>query len=162
VNDSDYAQYFSRRGTQSEFGVLVGISQQAVSAHIASGVLTAGATLIEWLRDYCYQLRREAAKHNTGDGSDLTRERVLTERVDRELKLMALHEKARHLVPADEVKPAMQAIVSRAKAELSAMTDKICMDIQALYGIDLNDDLVHKHVEEALKHLAEYESDGIA
>jgi len=148
-----------RKGTQAEFGALVGISQQAVSAHISAGVLDAGGTLLEWLRAYCEQMRKEAAGHKSSDGMDLTRERVLTERIDRELKLITLHEKTGKLVPVDEIRPAMQAMVVAARTELQTMAEKICVEIRTLHDIEIDPELVNGYVEAALKHLAAYAPD---
>ena len=146
--------------SQAEFGEIVGISQPAVSGHVAKGALSANGTLLEWLREYCDQLRHEAAGHKSSDGSDLTRERVLTERVDRELKLLTLQEKIGRLVPVDEVGPQMIAMVVAARTELQTMADKICSDIRTLHEIEIDPELVNGHVDDALTHLAAYQPDA--
>ena len=47
--------------TQSEFGQLVGITQQAVSDLVRAGVLKPNLTGQAWLHAYCERLREEAA-----------------------------------------------------------------------------------------------------
>lgn len=66
----------SRPGTQAEFGVLVGISQPAVSDLLARGVIAPGANLIDWLRAYCAHLREQAAGRASSGDLDLVQERA--------------------------------------------------------------------------------------
>lgn len=58
--------------TQTEFGDLVGISQQAVSELQTSGLWKSQVTTIENVRAYCAKLREEAAGRDT----ELARERA--------------------------------------------------------------------------------------
>lgn len=52
--------------SQTEFGKGIGISQQAVSARIADGILVEGASYAEWLLAYSAHLR------NIASGRDMT------------------------------------------------------------------------------------------
>ena len=61
---------------QADFGALVGITQQAVSAFVVQGVLVHGATGGEWLQAYCHRLREEAAGRKSNGGLDLVQERA--------------------------------------------------------------------------------------
>ena len=54
--------------SQTTFGAHVGISQQAVSARIADGILAEGAPYADWLLAYCAHLRDIAS------GRDMTGE----------------------------------------------------------------------------------------
>lgn len=69
---------------QSEFGELVGISQQAVSDLVVRGVLTDGATGFVWLREYCGNLREQAAGRATSGDLDLAKERAGLAKAQRE------------------------------------------------------------------------------
>jgi len=71
--------------TQTEFGALVGISQQAVSELVQSGVLPAGAPWRTWLLAYCARLREQAAGRMGGEdgGLDLVQERAALAREQR-------------------------------------------------------------------------------
>ncbi|WP_125932016.1 hypothetical protein [Thiosocius teredinicola] len=53
--------------TRTAFAELVGISQPAVSKHIAQGTLVDGAPLRAWLLAYCGKLRAEAFGENSGE-----------------------------------------------------------------------------------------------
>lgn len=66
---------------QSDFGVMVGISQQAVSTHASSGLLKPGAPLREWLLAYCDHLREQAAGRS---GTELANQRALLAAAQRE------------------------------------------------------------------------------
>lgn len=72
--------------TQSEFGSVVGISQQAVSDLVRAGVLRDGDTAGEWLQSYCRRLREQAAgRLGSGEGGlDLATERAALARAQRE------------------------------------------------------------------------------
>lgn len=67
--------------TQEQFGIIVGISQPAVSALVASGTLAQGQTLGEWIAAYCRRLRDQAAGRDA-DGS-LAKERAALSRSQR-------------------------------------------------------------------------------
>lgn len=72
------------RCSQSRFGEMVGITQQAVSGLIKRGVLTEGATAGAWLHEYCSNLREVAAGRLGHGGLDLATERAMLARVQRE------------------------------------------------------------------------------
>lgn len=74
----------SLTGSQSEFGELVGISQQAVSDLAVRGVLSVEAPLGKWLIEYCSHLREMAAGRATDGTIDLPTERALLARAQRE------------------------------------------------------------------------------
>lgn len=62
--------------SQKEFGQLVGISQQAVSDLIGRGVLSDEGVLGVWLREYCGNLREQAAGRKTSGDLVLADERA--------------------------------------------------------------------------------------
>lgn len=74
----------SSKVTQAAFGGLVGISQQAVSESIRTGVLTPDGDCATWLREYCSHLREMAAGRAAGGDLDLAAERALLARAQRE------------------------------------------------------------------------------
>jgi hypothetical protein len=70
--------------TQAEFGIIVGISQSAVSQLIADGKIPADGTLGDWLHSYLQNLRYQIELRQ-GDGSlDLVQERAYLAKVQRE------------------------------------------------------------------------------
>ncbi len=106
---------------------------------------------------YIRNLRGVAAGHRSTDGLDLTHERVLTERVDRELKLLLVAEKKGVLVNVEQLEPELMNMVGAFRAELLARDDKLKADLDALYGIELDLNLLNEHTHAALAQLARYE-----
>jgi phage terminase Nu1 subunit (DNA packaging protein) len=70
--------------TQATLGKIVGISQQTASDLLARGVLTPGATLGQWLIEYCSHLREIAAGRATDGSIDLPTERARLAKAQRE------------------------------------------------------------------------------
>lgn len=66
--------------TQAEFGAFEGITQQAVSQLVLSGVLVDGASALSWHLAYLNRLREQAA----GRSQDLAAERAALARSQRE------------------------------------------------------------------------------
>jgi hypothetical protein len=116
------------------------------------------ATLDEIRIAYIRQLRAQAAGHRTDDGLDLVRERVLTERVDRELKQYTLAEKKGQLVNVAQLEPELQQMFGAFRTELLARDDKLKADIDQLYGIDVDIQVLNATTHDALRHLARYDA----
>lgn len=76
----------NRPVTQSEFGEIVGISQQAVSDLVARGVIRPGDSVGQWLKDDRRHLREVAAGRASAAGGalDLVQERAALAREQRE------------------------------------------------------------------------------
>lgn len=72
------------RITEDEFGLLVGVTQQAVSRLVAKGVLDPGATAGEWLRTYCDRLQEQATERLGSGSLSLPQERAMLARAQRE------------------------------------------------------------------------------
>jgi phage terminase Nu1 subunit (DNA packaging protein) len=68
--------------TQAEFGVLVGISQQAVSELMAKKVLVPGLSARVWLLAYCANLRDVAAGRDPDGALVVERARLAREQAD--------------------------------------------------------------------------------
>lgn len=71
--------------TQAQFGDLAGVTQQAVSGLVKSGVISPGASGASWLREYCERMREQAAGRMGADADspDLVHERALLAREQR-------------------------------------------------------------------------------
>jgi phage terminase Nu1 subunit (DNA packaging protein) len=104
---------------QADFGVLVGISQPAVSDLVSRGVLADGATAGEWLLAYCHRLREQAAGRLGSEvgGLDLAQERAALAREQRlgiEIKNAVLRgEYASIELLAEVLAAASQAVADR-------------------------------------------------
>lgn len=106
---------------------------------------------------YIRQLRGVASGHRSNDGLDLTHERVLTERVDRELKQLMVSEKRGLLINVEQLEPELMNMVGAFRAELLSRDDKLKADLDALYAIDLDLKILNEHTYAALSQLARYE-----
>jgi phage terminase Nu1 subunit (DNA packaging protein) len=122
--------------TQSEFGELVGISQQAVSELVQMGVLQAGDSWQLWLLAYCARLREQAAGRMGGDagGLDLVQERAALAREQR-IAQKVKNDVARGLFApvgllADVLSAASSAVVDRFE-QLDGALRKACPDLPA-------------------------------
>ncbi|MDE1715734.1 terminase small subunit [Chromobacterium amazonense] len=115
----------SRVGTQSEFGQLVGISQQAVSELVSRGVLAQGGTLIAWLQSYCANLREQAAGRASNGELDLVQERarLAKEQADRVARRNAQEE--RELAPVWALEVTLAGVSRQIASVLEAIPVKI-------------------------------------
>lgn len=111
----------NNRGTQAEFGRLVGISQSAVSDLVRRDVLKPGATLGQWLLEYCGNLREVAAGRLASGGLDLVAERAALAKAQRERIELEMAERAATLVSADDVLHKWTNIIGNARGKLLAL-----------------------------------------
>ena len=108
---------------------------------------------------YVEDLRSKAAGHSSGDGIDLVYERAMTERIDREIKVLQLGKLQGALVPLDEVQPALDRMLASFKSELKAFDAKLRNKLKALYGVDVDIRILNEHTDSALTKLANYAPD---
>ena len=85
--------------TQSEFGQLVGITQQAVSDLMTRRVIGDGQTLGQWLLAYCSHLREVARARGADTG--LAHQRAKQARVSRERNELQLAKDRRRYAPVE-------------------------------------------------------------
>lgn len=144
--------------TQVEIAEHLGLSQPTVHKHMAQlGIDWTTASMDEIRLAYLEHLRGLAAGHRTHDGMDLTRERAMTEKVDRELKELALAEKRGQLVNVAQLEPELTRMVVAFRTELLASDDKLKAEIDAFYGIDLDLAFLNEHTRNSLRQLARYD-----
>lgn len=145
--------------TQQEIADHLDLAQQNVSELMKKlGIDWKIATLDEIRVAYVRQLRSQAAGHRTDDGLDLVRERVLTERVDRELKQYTLAEKKGQLINVAQLEPELQQMVGAFRTELLARDDKLKADLDQLHGIEVDIQVLNAYTNDALRHLARYDA----
>jgi hypothetical protein len=99
-----------------------------------------------------------AQSGHPGNGDDLTRERTLTEQVDRELKLIDLAEKKGRLVNLEQLRSALTAMVAAFRRELFEADAKLKSEIDRLHGVDVDVQLINHYTNQALSQLAPYDS----
>jgi DNA-binding transcriptional ArsR family regulator len=149
--------------TQKLIAEHLDMNQSEVSRHMAELALDWKTVSLEEIRvAYIRKLRAVAAGHKSHDGLDLTRERVLTEQVERELKQYELAERKGALVSVAQLEPELKQMFGAFKTELLARDDKLKAELDALYGIDVDASLLEEHTRAALIQLARYdpERDG--
>jgi terminase small subunit / prophage DNA-packing protein len=125
------------QSTQSQFGELVGISQQAVSNLVNRGVIEHGETLGVWLLSYCSHLRETAAGREAAGDVDLATERGLLAREQRMRIAMQNAEKRKELAPSY----LLEQVLARAGARVAKILDTITPEIRRRLPQLTNDDL---------------------
>lgn len=143
--------------TQQEIADHLFLNQSEVSRHMKTlGIDWKAEGLDEIRHSYIKHLRMVAAGHSSDDGEDLTKERILTERVDREIKQLDLAVKKSQLVDIAKLEPMLAQMIGAFRSELLSMPDKIKDEILALHGVEVDSDLFLAPIYAALSHFARY------
>ena len=121
--------------TQAEFDALVGISQQAVSERLASGVLIPCDTAGAWLIDYTEHLREQAA--GRGAAGELAYQRSELARVSRERAEIKLSHERKEFTSVDLIEQVIAYIASQNRDHLQALPVQFKMRCSNLTGDDL-------------------------
>ena len=121
--------------TQQLFGDLVGISQQAVSDHLASGEMQPGQTAGEWLLDYCEHLREQAA--GRGADGELARQRTIATQISRERNEIQLAKDRREYAPVNLLEQIIAHVSSQIRDPLQAIPAQLKMRCPHLSAEDL-------------------------
>lgn len=149
--------------TQQQIAEHLDLSQAEVSKFLNQAGIDWKEASLDYVRvQYIRKLRGNAAGHRTGDGDDLVRERVLSERVDRELKVFTLAEKKGQLINVAQLEPELMQMVGAFKAELIGRDNKLRAAIEAEYGVKVDVRILNDHTYAALSHLARYDPGGSA
>ncbi|KGD11125.1 helix-turn-helix domain-containing protein [Burkholderia pseudomallei] len=109
---------------------------------------------------YLRHLREMAAGRASETGIDLVAERAMTERVDREIKLLTLAEKKGQLVNAAQLEQAYGQMVGAFQTELLALSDKLVQELRALYDVEIDLEWLNEHMYGCLEQLSGYDPDG--
>ena len=145
--------------TQKEIAEHLGISQQAVSKTLDKmGIADWKSMTLDQIRlAYIKRLREVASGHGSIDGQyDLNKERAMTERVDRELKLYQLAEKKKELVSVETLMNELSIVFQGMRQELLSRDDKLKNELDTLYGIDIDVSILNEHTSNALTNLSRY------
>lgn len=144
--------------TQKTIAEHIDLSQAEVSKLMSDlGIDWRKASLDEIRTAYIRKLRAVASGHQSNDGLDLTRERALNERVDRELKELTLAEKRGQLVNVATVEAELAQMIVSFRTELMGRDDRMKADLDALYGIDIDLQVLNDLTYDALAQLARYD-----
>jgi len=124
--------------TQERFGVLVGISQQAVSDLKRRGIIADGQTAGEWLQRYCAQLREMAAGRAANGDLDLATERAMLARSQRERIDMQNAVTRQNYGPIDALEQGLCDCMARVAAKLETIPGKLRLANDRLTADDLD------------------------
>jgi DNA-binding MurR/RpiR family transcriptional regulator len=144
--------------TQQQIAAHLDMDQSAVSRMLDKLGLRAASSLDEVRVAYIRQLRGQASGHRSEDGHDLVRERVLTERVDRELKQLQVAEKRGVLINVEQLEPEYMNMIGAFRSELLARDDKLATELLTLYGIEVDTTVLNEHTHNALAQLGRYDA----
>lgn len=144
--------------TQKEIAEHLGISQQAVSKTLSKMKVEWKEKSLDEIRlAYIRRLREIAAGHASIDGSyDLNRERAMTERVDRELKLYQLAEKKGELINVADLYSELETVFVGMRQEMLSRDDKLKSELDTLYGVNIDISILNEYTTNALEHLSGY------
>lgn len=141
--------------TQAEIAEHLGISQAAVSkAMLKLTVDWRHASMDEIRLAYLNRLRAEAAGHISESGLDLVEEKAKTERVTRELKMMELSRLKGLLVSIEDLQADLTMAALNFKNILLGRNEILKATLDALYGIEVDLELLNDETYEALEALA--------
>ena len=144
--------------TQQQVADHLDLHVSQVSRWLGQFGMTVEANSLDEIRiRYIQQLRGSAARQRADDGTDLVKERVLSERVDRQLKEIQIAEKLSVLVNVAELEAAYRQMVASFAVQLQSRDDALVDELRALYGHDIDRDLVARHTRDALEQLARYD-----
>ncbi|WP_185643603.1 MarR family transcriptional regulator [Burkholderia contaminans] len=147
--------------TQQQIADHLDLDQSAVSRFVDKVRLDYRAVSIDEIRiAYIRHLREVAAGRSSETGIDLVAERAMTERVDREIKLLTLAEKKGQLVNAEQLEQAYGLMVGAFQTELLSLSDKLVLELQTLYGVEVDVEWLNEHIYGCLEQLSEYDPDS--
>ncbi len=149
--------------TQQQIAEHLDLSQAEVSKFLKQSEIDWTVESLDYIRiQYIRKVRANAAGHRSQDGDDLVRERVLTERIDREMKQFNLAEKKGQLVNVAQLENELMQMVGAFKSELISRDDRLKSVIDAAYGISVDTQILNEHTYATLVHLTRYDPGGPA
>ncbi|MCU7904457.1 MAG: hypothetical protein KZQ76_01145 [Candidatus Thiodiazotropha sp. (ex Epidulcina cf. delphinae)] len=142
--------------SQSWFGSLVGITQQAVSKLVIKGVIPKTGTYREWLLAYTSALRATASGRE--EEASLTSARIRESSAGAALKELNFHKQAENLVEVAALEPILSSWAARGRSAVQAAEAKIIAGLESKYSLNLDEQLISEPLRAALKTIADYPS----
>lgn len=140
----------------TQFGLLVGKSQQAISKHVASGLLIKGQSYRQWLRYYCDHLSTHAAGRGGEKQVDLAQAKVEELTVKTELLALQRDEKLKLLCITEDVQNVLSDWASYTSREQSALIDKLILTIENKHNIEVDPELVNDIAFPVIQRIKDY------
>jgi phage terminase Nu1 subunit (DNA packaging protein) len=123
--------------TQKDFGLLVGISQPAVSGLISRGVLGADDCAADWLINYCDNLRMQAAGRDGDSSGALTAERARLARAQAEKIEMQNAVQRGQLAPVSILEQVLATTGTKAQRILATIKGELRRRFPAMSATDM-------------------------
>lgn len=144
--------------SQVEFADLIGISKQAVSAHIKGGVIPESGSCRQWLHAYCERLRLEASGRAPSDARE--RRDLAAARKDEVQAALAERELYRQdglILDIDSVRQAMSEWIALGKNEFLGAIDRMITAIESEHGITIDRAALQPDIDAALWAIGDYQ-----
>lgn len=145
--------------TQAEIAKHLDLNQKTVSELMASLEIDWRTTPLDDIR-LAYIRRLRASASGRSLEAELTMERIQTERITRESKTLDLAEKRGNLVNVAQLEAELQQMFTAYRVEMLARDDKLKSDLDTLYGIEVDIQIINRTTHDALSHLARYDPGG--
>lgn len=145
------------QATFAGFARLVGITTQA--AH-QSNHLQKGGTYRQWLLAYCLALREQASNHVGANDDELRAATIREKNASAAKKEVEIQLLVGELVRASEVKAKLNLVMQHMIATLDAADLKIAQQIELEHDIQVQPELIQKHLRNALSEIAAFQSGG--
>ncbi|WP_295990445.1 MarR family transcriptional regulator [Rugamonas sp.] len=144
--------------TQREIADHLDLAQQNVSVFLRQLDFDWRSATLDQIRiAYIRKLRATDTVHGRGD-DDLVRERILSERVDRELKVFNLEEKKAALINVAQLEPELVAMVAAWRSFLGLSDVQLKAKLDAEYGANVDRAIISDLTNSALAHLGKYDT----
>ncbi|MEE8128179.1 hypothetical protein [Candidatus Vondammii sp. HM_W22] len=142
--------------TQTGFGRLVGITQQAVSQHQGKGTIPKNGSYIICLLAYIEHLRKEASGRGGNEQEALARARTRLAEIDADNKELQFHLAVKNLIPVQEIEPILSSWAMSARSEFMHALERIIAGIETKHGITVDPELIDEHTSAAFESIAAY------
>jgi len=140
--------------TVTNFALLVGKSKAVISGFKNKGVFT-GKSLIDWLHSYMTHLSNVAGGRGT-DNENLTAARIAELETKTALNNLTYHEKLGVLIERETAESTLIDWAIYTNQEVSAAFEKLIIEIESEYKIEIDEQLVIKNVGNTTKRIKGY------
>lgn len=140
--------------SQVEFSKLVGTTKQAISKHVAAGVLNEGAPAGEWLKAYCKKLREAASGHVPTDARerrDLAQARE--SEANAAMKERELWKQDGVLLEYEAVRAFVMDQINQVQNEMTRTVNGIVNAIESRYSISVDREISDNAIDAARRSI---------
>lgn len=146
----------NQKASQSGFGRLVGVSQQAISNQVHAGVLQDGGTYGEWLVQYCERLRTEAAGRSGDTDKRLTDSRIEESQIKTAQLRLTYNRDIGKAIYTEDAASVISDWARYANREYTQTTHRLVAEIQSANEITIDQVLVDSLVSPSVERIANY------